>query len=301
MSEEYPGATVLPRPRVDALLSRAWTHRVSVISAGAGFGKTTALTAGFEGPGRVELLPIRASDHDVAVLSSRIARALGVDAVTAMPGSVAGVDDRGAMAEARVATLCEAVPAGNEVLLILDDVDVIAGDPDATAFMRSLCLQAPLHLHVMLSGRDVQRAGMGADTRSGDVLEIGASDLAFTRDEVGALLALAASTPPAAEVVRRCWTLTNGWPAAVRLVAEAVTGANGERGVPALSGSGPWRRFAQRVVDGELDEVRDALDVLSVVGTAGPDLLEAVGLPGDAAALADLAERGLLVIEQNPP
>jgi DNA-binding SARP family transcriptional activator len=300
MGTEYSGATVVPRPRVEALLSRAWTHRVSVISAGAGFGKTTALTAGFEGPGRVELLPIRASDRDVAVLSSRIAHAVGAGAVMAIPDSVAGVDDRGAMAEARVATLCEAVPAASEVLLILDDVDVIAGDADATAFMRSLCLQAPPHLHVLLSGRDVQRAGMGADTRGGNVLEIGASDLAFTRDEVGALLALGASRPPAAEEVRRCWMLTNGWPAAVRLVAEAVIGAGGELGVPALSDSGPWRRFAQRVVDGELDAVRDALGVLSVVGTAGPDLLEAVGLPGDAVALADLAERGLLVVEQNP-
>jgi DNA-binding SARP family transcriptional activator/tetratricopeptide (TPR) repeat protein len=301
MSTEFSGATVLPRPRVDALLACAWTHRVSVISAGAGYGKSTALAARFGGPGRVVLLPIRPNDRDVAVLSSRIARAIGIDGAAITPDSVAGVDDRGAMAEARVATLCEAIPAVSETLLILDDVDVIAGDPDATAFVRSLCLQAPPQMHVALSGRDVQRAGIWADARGGEVLEIGANDLAFTRDEVHALLALTAGTSQDDQVVLRCWTLTNGWPAAVRLVAEAVTYSSDERGLPALSGSGPWRRFARRVVDSEPDEVRDALDVLSVVGTAGPDLLNAVGGPRNNVALADLAERGLLVVEQNPP
>ena len=286
------------RPRVDAILRQAWQHRLTLVSAGTGFGKSTALAMLDGADGEVVRLTIGARDRDLHSLSRRIASAAGITGWAFESDRVAGVDDVAAMAEARAAALCDGLATRTEpLLLILDDVDLLAADTDAAAFVRGVCLQAPPGLHIVLSGRDRIRAELGAVAGRGDVLEIGAADLAFTAAEIGALYRTRFGSAPDEQIVRRCHRITAGWPSAVRLVLDELADASYEDGIDtaAVSESGRWRRFAEHVLAGEAPAVRNLLGVLAVVGGAGAELLAAVDGSADELDLADLAERGLLV------
>src|SRR6185312_15135651 len=90
MSE--PGDNVMmavPRPRVEALLARAWRQRVTLVAAGGGHGKTTALRRlAATGPSR--WLRMRPVDGTVELLAARIAEALELGAIPGLADPAAG-------------------------------------------------------------------------------------------------------------------------------------------------------------------------------------------------------------------
>jgi hypothetical protein len=76
--------------------------------------------------------------------------------------------------------LCESVERrGEDVLLILDDLDQLEDDDASVHLLRALCLQAPAQLHLALSGRRVPALGLGASAGAGEVLEISAPTSAY--------------------------------------------------------------------------------------------------------------------------
>lgn len=90
--------------------------------AGAGYGKTTALTE-ITSPATSRWVQLRPADAQAESLSARIAAALGESPSPDGSGIAAatGSDDRTGLAERRAAQLCElAEAAPDSLLLVLD-------------------------------------------------------------------------------------------------------------------------------------------------------------------------------------
>lgn len=294
---------VLTRPRVDGLLRSAARRRVTLVVAGGGFGKTTALrgVTEVEGTAGGSWLALRQADRAVEVLAPRISAALG----TAPPGlsvrgAAMGAEDRRALAEGQAGLLCEAVErSGRHRSLVVDDVEQLGDDDSGTELLRALCLQAPPGLHLMLCGRRLPQLGLGRLRGRGEVVEISAGDLAFTPAETAALL-VARLGPDAAGLAERCCTITAGWAAALQLTLDRLERLAPDRRPAALEqwerhrGAG-WRDFAAELVAAEPGPVRRVLAVAAVTGMADTRLARGLGLAVSDEDADELQDRGLLV------
>ena len=136
---------VVPRPRIERLLQAAWDRRVTLVVAGGGYGKTTALRHLAAGE-RTRWLSLKAADREVETLAARIGEALGAPSHpgVAVPTAAIGASDRRGLAEGQAAVICERLDSrDDELLLVLDDVDELTDHDSATQFLSTLCLQAP--------------------------------------------------------------------------------------------------------------------------------------------------------------
>jgi DNA-binding SARP family transcriptional activator len=296
------GVTAVPRPRVEALLARAWQRRVTLVVAGGGHGKTTALRRlAATGPSR--WLGIRAVDGTVELLAMRIAEALELGPIVGLadPAAGTGAEDRMGLAEAEAAVLCGAVARRDEpLLLVLDDLERLAAG-DATAhLLRALALQVPPQLHLVLSGQRLPDLGLGAAADAGDVLEIAAPDLMFTTEETAALLADRLGDHDRA-LADRCQTFTSGWAAALALLADRLGRVEASGRLALLDrlpllGSPLWREFVTELLEREPADARRALVLAAVAPVVDPALADALEVPSGGSTLAQLASRGLLVV-----
>jgi ATP/maltotriose-dependent transcriptional regulator MalT/DNA-binding SARP family transcriptional activator len=292
----------LSRPRIDALLEGAWTHRVTLVTAAGGFGKTTALRALTAAAGSVHWLGLGQADREIEGLSTRLAETLKLGGMPGMafPTAAIGAEDRAALAEAQAAILCEGVRRNDEqVLLVIDDLDELEDGDAAVHLLRALCLQAPPQLHIALSGRRLPPLRLGATAGATAVLEIAAPDLAFTSEETGLLVGarLGAGNEALAE---GCWALSGGWPAALHLIVdrlERLDTAEREpalRRLPVLSGQ-LWREFVADLLDRESPEARRTIEAAAIAPFVDPELMVALGVARPGSALGSLQNRGLLV------
>ncbi|MBV9309612.1 MAG: tetratricopeptide repeat protein, partial [Solirubrobacterales bacterium] len=292
---------MVPRPRIARLLEAAWERRITLVVAGGGYGKTTALRQLPTGD-RSRWLGLTAADREVETLAARVAEAVAPGAHFAAVGSAAGIgaSDRRTLAEGRAALVCEILDSqDDQLLLVLDEVDQLADDNSASQFLSMLCLQAPSRLHLVLSGRRLPSLKLGSLSGRGELMELNAADLAFTAEETASLLVerLGAGARALAE---QCWSLTGGWAAALQLIGDRL-----ERLEPArwhqmleqlrLRRGSVWREFASDLIEREEPSAQRILAVANVAPQVDGDLLAALGIAAAEAELDSLQTRGLLV------
>ncbi|MGE4029629.1 MAG: LuxR C-terminal-related transcriptional regulator [Thermoleophilia bacterium] len=262
---EIPRRGLLERLRRDA--ARA---RVVVVSAPAGYGKTTLLAH-----------MARAADLPVAW------PALG-------PAHRSPRHLAGAIAEARAAA---APDPRAPVLLVLDDLDVIAGP--ALETVEAVLGDLPPGGRVALGCRAAPGLLLARRMVEGDLVHIGAGDLAFGAAEAEEFLARAGTvlTPDAlAGLLER----TEGWPAGLRLAAMRIgTGPDASARARAFAGDDRTvAAYLDEVVLGGLPpETRAFLTRTSILEPLDGDLCDAaLGTTGSAARLLGLAGSGLMVV-----
>lgn len=295
----------LARPRLQAVMD---TARVLVLVAPAGYGKTTAL-AGSMASGAHAWLTLDADDADPQVLAAGLALA-----AEGLPGGAVAAEllDAGASPRrvaARVADLLDACGG----LLVLDEAQYLSGEcggggavgdllrellggggPGTTAGRLALLSRVPLALPEL--------ARLDA---AGEVTRLGTADLAFTRQEVGGLLRAGGLTPTDAEV-RLAHTVTEGWPIAVRFLAQAV--AQGRVQLDALADLdggeaqlGTLFAYLASEVLGPLDPaLRGVLTRGSLFEELTPELArEVLAEPDGAALLEALASGGTFLTRSD--
>ena len=176
-----PTRHLIDRPRLDRLLLGRFEQRVTVISAPAGSGKTSALALAVENnrldPRGVDVfVGLSSFDDSPLALLERIMRALGI---------VVDV-------ELDTTTACRRVVdavwthAPDEVAVILDDVHLV-DDPDARRAIEDLVEILPDNGHLVLASRrqpPIPIARLRAHRR---VLEIDQDELGFDDDELDEL------------------------------------------------------------------------------------------------------------------
>ncbi|MDQ2810266.1 MAG: tetratricopeptide repeat protein, partial [Chloroflexota bacterium] len=219
---------LLPRPALAARLGAARHHRLTLVQAGTGYSKTTALaTLGSDGP--LLWYSISESDRDPprflayligacqAGLPTLSDRAHTLLQEAGPGGSRAWAAALDALINALTATLVA------PTLLVCDDYHLIADEPDIAALISRLLTHGPPLLHLVLTTR---RPLAGLDLRrwraQGDVLEIGAAELAFSAAEIAALFQDVYGYPLAADDVTTLTRHTEGWPIALQAVWQGL-------------------------------------------------------------------------------
>jgi DNA-binding SARP family transcriptional activator len=301
-----PSAT-LAREALQARLDEAPRRRLTTIVAGAGFGKSTLLAAWAQ---RHEVAWYTLDADDAAL--SRLGRGI-VDALrlrvpdlpadlASAPGAAGGPDagaDARARADAFAAALSEALHERlhRSVGLVLDDLHELAADGAAMRVVEALCRQAPPGLYLVLASRAEPPFSIDRLRGQGQVLELGAADLAFDAAEVDALLRAELGGEELGETLHAA---TGGWPAAVRLACEAMRGLPAEERPAAVErlrrpGGALFGYLAREVLAQEAPAVRELVRLTAPLERVHPDLCAALGIDAAAEALASLARRGLFV------
>jgi LuxR family maltose regulon positive regulatory protein len=221
-----PSRSTVPRPAVETLLDDAMTRRLTLVSAGPGWGKTTAVARWARGaPGRrVAWLTVEPFDDKPAAFWADVLAALRDAGVVPAghPLETLVVPPRLSPGVLRqVLAAVERLP--EPVVLVLDDFH-FAACSEVAATVDDL-LRYPLPLHVVVLTRVDPLVRLQRLRVLGEVAEIGAADLAFDAAAVAALAPERGRDLPAA-AVERMLEETGGWAAGVALHLEASDAAS---------------------------------------------------------------------------
>ncbi|MBI5837914.1 MAG: hypothetical protein HZB25_11780 [Candidatus Eisenbacteria bacterium] len=219
---------ILPRRRLLSALRAAATHRLVLLSADAGYGKTTLLAQFHAGcPGTAVWYSLTERDADLEIFLHLLCEAVGARFRTArhplhrfLAEHPAPHADAAGAAGAFVDILSRC--ARRDCYLIVDDAHLLRGSPFVPRFLAAFVDLAPPHLHLVLGARNEPPLPVPLWRARGHVFELRNTDLRFRRDEVDELcrgrLGLDMKTADTDLVFRR----TDGWVAGVRWTAERV-------------------------------------------------------------------------------
>jgi len=217
---------IIERPRLLALAEQVRAKTVTVVRAGAGFGKTSfAVTLANRiraCGGSVAWLSIDTTDdeptrflHSVACVLSR-SRARGQSEAVDFLREMSLANGRVALAM----LINDIADRDDEVFLFLDDYYLIA-QPAIHDGMGFLLLNAPSNLHVVLTTRSDPPLPLARLRGRDQVLEIDTSDLRFDADEMRRFLEREKLNAPSREELLALTARMEGWPAMMRIAASA--------------------------------------------------------------------------------
>jgi LuxR family transcriptional regulator, maltose regulon positive regulatory protein len=296
--------TWVARPRLTRLMDAGAEATLTLVSAPAGFGKTTVLASWLARPSTEPRTAAFVSLDD----SDRHAGSFWLYVVTALdaaaPGVGASVLPLLAAGQPATRTMLTAVlndvgALPTETDLILDDYH-LADSPEVAEGMAFLLERRPPNLHVVVSTRADPNLPLSRLRARGELVEIRARDLRFTVDETAAYLTDVGGLPVAAAEVSALEARTEGWAAALQLASLSMQG-RGDIGEFIAGFAGTDRHVVDYLADEVLsrlpDEVRDFLAKSSVLDLLCGDLCDAVlELSGSQAMLERLERANLFLV-----
>jgi len=276
------------------------SHPVVSVVAPAGYGKTTLLSQWAEADSQAfAWVSVDEADNDPRVLLAYVAAAL--DAVEPVGQRVfdALASPQASVPGSVVPRLCNAFASMTvPVTLVLDDVHLLR-DSGGRAALSVLAEHVPAGSRLVLAGRDQPPVRIARLRAAGQILEIGAGDLALTAGEAASLLAaaeVALGEADLAELHRR----TEGWAAGLYLAALSLREGGSLPGMAASFGGDD--RFVADYVESEFlaripPSQRAFLTRTAVLERmSGPLCAAVLELPGAGAVLAGLASSNLLLV-----
>src|SRR6478609_3275442 len=294
---------LVPRPRLSERLDRGAASKLVLVSAPAGFGKTTLLaewlTAAAADGWSSAWLSLDQRDNDPALFWTYLVTALR----KAEPGVGGGVlsllQSPQPPSEAILATLLNDLSGiSNDVVLVLDDYHVIdAGDvQDGMTFLLE---HLPAQVHLVIASRADPALPLARLRGRGELVEIRAVDLRFTPDEAAAYLNGVMGLALTARDVAALEGRTEGWIAALQLAALSMQGRDDIAGfIAGFAGDDRYivDYLAEEVLQRQPEHVRSFLLQTSILDRLSGSLCGAVtGQDGGKAKLAAL-ERGNLFL-----
>jgi LuxR family maltose regulon positive regulatory protein len=294
---------LVPRARLDQRLDRYALPAVALVSAPAGFGKTTLLVdwLGGETPGsaRTAWLSLDRRDSDPSVFWSyivaalrKVAPAIGTDALAMLQTSPSAL-------QAVVAMLLNDLAAlSDDLVLVLDDYHAVESI-EVQESMLFLVENIPAQLHLVVASRADPPWPLAGLRARGDLVEIRTADLRFTGDEASAYLNDAMGLDLAPRQIDALEGRTEGWIAALQLAALSLQG----RSDPSefIEGFAGDDRFVvdylvDEVLSRQPDDIRTFLLETSILSRLSAPLCAAVTDRRDAKAILEVLERSNLFI-----
>jgi len=223
-----PRRNLVVRPRLSDRLSHGSEARLTLISAPAGFGKTTLLAGWLAAAGNdhrsVAWLSLDESDRQPVTFWTYVIAALQ----TAVPGVGDSVLPLLQSAQQQIETVLAAVlnelcALPNDLQLVLDDYHLVDG-PEIRPGVAFLLEHLPPQVHLVLSTRADPQLPLARLRARGELVEIRAADLRFTPDEVTAYLNDVIGLDLGAKDVSVLEERTEGWIAALQLAALSMQG-----------------------------------------------------------------------------
>ncbi|MBX7251967.1 MAG: hypothetical protein K1X50_08285 [Candidatus Promineofilum sp.] len=307
-----PGPRTLERPRVTCLLAEALNYRLTLVQAGAGFGKTTAL-AGLAGLGRPLIwYQVMPEDRDPLVFllhlchASRLALPELSDLPISLLESWEGADSPLPSTFSHILdewlNSFAAMPA-RPALLVLDDVHLVSSSPEIAGLLDRLVNLAPPDLHTVLAGRPpLNLPGLAGWTARGLVLPVERSALAFTAEEIAALFARAYGYELTIDEATRLFEATEGWAIALQLVWQSLRSGAFASVEEVLSNQASsldslFHLLATEIYAGQPADVQAFLQATSILRVITPEACNALGIGNSAVMLAYLRRIDLFLVD----
>jgi LuxR family maltose regulon positive regulatory protein len=291
-------ASVVVRPRLVRRLAER-SAPVTVVVAGAGWGKSTLLAAwARDATEPVAWVTLEPSEDDPARFWTYVATALRpvVPAAADAALRALGVPSLDPL-DVAVPTLIGGLAASDRPLtLVLDDLHEVT-DPRVTDGVEFLLDHLPPPLRVVLASRSAPAVGLARLRARGRLAEVTAADLRFTAAEARSLLAAVLRVDPAG-ALPDLLRLTEGWAAGLVLGALALRDrAEGWAGPPGPPGQQHAVDYLlAEVLAGQAPERQELLlRTAPLERLSGPLCDAALGWSGSGTLLAGLERDGVFV------
>jgi LuxR family maltose regulon positive regulatory protein len=279
-------------------------HKLTLISAPAGFGKTTLLASWIRDANRpIAWLSLEPSDNDPARFWSYVITALQRVRSGIGQAALASLDaPQAPPIESMLTELVNEIAAADaDWALVLDDLHLIT-EPAINDSLIFLLDHLPPCVHLILATRADPPWPLARLRVRGEMTELRTEDLRFTADEVTAFLNTVMGLDLSARDIAILDTRTEGWVAGLQLAALSMRGRSDAAGfVQAFTGS---HRFVldylmEEVLDRQPDRVREFLAKTSILERLTGPLCDAVlGIEDldSQALLAEMDRSNLLLI-----
>lgn len=288
----------LPRPRVMQTLARVREYRVTLLQAGAGYGKTAAL-AEFANAQNVPLIwyQLHPEDADPLVFLLHLSHAcayalpkisgLPTTALEAWDGTQGTLAWRTALDQIINALSLHLQTA---TVLVVDDVH-FALNGETANLLNHLVNHAPPHLHLFLSGRPpLELPALSRLRAQGDVQTLDQHSLAFDEQEIHALFQEQYHIQLTPAEVRALKAYSEGWAIALQLIWQSLRNAT----IESDSTRAPrdhlarWQGYsrealfdllAHEILEKQSDELRQFLQITATLRHLTPEACHALCNP----------------------
>jgi LuxR family maltose regulon positive regulatory protein len=292
------------RPRLLERLRRGADSKLTLLSAPAGFGKTTLLAEWLDDPaadGRsTAWLSLDPSDSQALSFWSYVIAALQ----TVTPG--VGADSLSLLRrpqpppiELVLAPLVnELSTTSHQIVLVLDDYHVIDAN-DVHQGMAFLLEHLPPQIHVVIATRADPPLPLARLRGRAELVEIRAADLRFTPDEAAAYLNEVMDLNLTAQVVAALEGRTEGWIAALQLAALSIQGRDDVAGfIAGFAGDDRYivDYLVEEVLQRQPDHVRSFLLQTSILDRLSGPLTDSVTGQDGGKAMLETLDRGNLFL-----
>ena len=299
---------LVPRPRLSERLDRGAASKLMLVSAPAGFGKTTLLTEWLAaGPARragqrlAAWLSLDRGDNDPASFWTYVIAALrtaapevGESALALLQASAAAPDRDGA--HRRCSTTWAPSRATSCWCSTTTTSSTRAMCRTAMAFLLD---HLPARLHLVIASRADPALPLARLRARGELVEIRAAELRFTPDEAAAYLNEMMGLPLTAPDVAALEARTEGWIAALQLAALSMQGRDDVAGfIAGFAGDDRYvvDYLVEEVLQRQPDRVQAFLLQTSILGRLSGPLCDAVTGQGGGKAMLEALDRGNLFV-----
>jgi LuxR family maltose regulon positive regulatory protein len=296
----------VPRPRLSERLDRGIASKLMLVSAPAGFGKTTLLTgwlaAGASAPAGERLaawLSLDRGDNHPAsfwayvIAALRAAAGIGESALALLQAS-----QPPPVETVLTVLLNELGASAAGIVLVLDDYHLVDAREvqDGMAFLLD---HMPPGLHVVIACRADPVLPLARLRARGELAEIRAAELRFTPEEAAAYLNGVMGLQLTARDVTALEERTEGWIAALQLAALSMQGRDDVAGfIAGFAGDDRYvvDYLAEEVLQRQPDRVQAFLLQTSILDRLSGPLCDAVTGQGGGRGMLEALDRGNLFV-----
>jgi LuxR family maltose regulon positive regulatory protein len=294
-------STLVARPRLAARLKDALRHRLVLLSAPAGYGKTTVLAATLSDfPAPVGWVSLDAGDDDPGGFWMYVVSALqSVESDMCRPILDALQSPEPPPLKWLMTSLVNSISGyGGDFILVLDDYHAIES-PAIHEGVGFLCERLPPQAHLVIASRADPPLPLARWRAKGGMAELRADDLAFTPEEAADFFESFTGIALEARDLATLESRTEGWIAGLKMAALSLRGTTDiSRRITGLSGSNRHilDYLSEEVLDRLPLEVRQFLVDTSILDRLSGPLCDAVtGRNDGRAMLAGLESANLFI------
>ena len=296
---------LVPRPRLSKRLEEGMRNKLTLISAPAGFGKTTLLSewrmmhSSDEYP--LAWVSLEEADNDPPRFLSYLVAALQTIETDIGEAALASLrSPQPPPIESLLTALINEVAAiQKDFALVLDDYHVIEAQliHDAIAFLLE---HMPPQMHLIIASRTDPPLPLSRLRARGQMTELRGADLRFTPEEAGTFLRDVMALDLSTRDVQALGKRTEGWIAGLQLAALSMRGREDVSGfIAALRGTNRYvlDYLAEEVLQRQADDVQSFLLQTSILGRLSGSLCDAVvASTGSQAMLLRLEQANLFLV-----
>jgi len=296
---------LVPRPRLIERLNQGIAGKLTLISAPAGFGKTTLL-GNWLGSAQLVGAPgawvaLDHGDNDPTLFWAYVIAALQTVQVQVGSRTLALLNaPQPPPVEHLVGSLLNEIDAiPRRFVLVLDDYHLIDASPvhQGIAFLLD---HLPPRMHLVIAGRADPPLPLSRLRGRGELAELRAADLRFTADESAAFLNEVMGLRLLAPAIAALEARTEGWIAGLQLAALSMRGRDDVAGfIRAFTGNDRYivDYLVEEVLQRQSEHVRSFLLQTSILDHLTGPLCDAVtGLENGSAMLEALERDNLFVV-----